>query len=79
MTLLKTDIDLSKTEEAEERFAPEAKQVEACAFQAQGVGSSPIRSTNDWEVEKLKNGDFNIKQVNTTIAGRDYNRLSVIT
>lgn len=37
----------NSTVEGEEIYAPEAKQVEACDFQSQGVGSSPIRSTND--------------------------------
>lgn len=36
--------------EAEERYAAEAKQVEARDFQSQGAGSSPVRNTNNNEM-----------------------------
>lgn len=65
MTLKKNDIDLGKaTEEAEERFAPEAKMVEALDFQSRRAGSNPVgstdcRNTNDWCV--ISNGnDFTV-------------------
>lgn len=80
MTLLKNDIELSsKTEEAEERNTPEGKLVEPIDFQSVGAGSNPVGSTNDWQVEKLNNGDFNIKKTCAIIDGREYNRLSVMT
>lgn len=68
-----------ETEEAEERNAPEAKQVEACAFQAQRAGSSPVGSTDDWCVEKIGNRDFNIIKTTATICGRDHGRLGIQT
>lgn len=73
------DIIVDQPEEAEERYAPEAKRVEACAFQAQGAGSSPVGSTNDWYVQKIGNGDFNIIKTTVAICGRDQSRLSIRT
>lgn len=71
MTLNKNHTDLeTKTEEAEERNAREAKQVEAPDFHSGRVGSSPIAST-----------DCFFKKVSFTIAiinGREYSRLSVL-
>ena len=80
MTSLKNDIELgNKTEEAEERNAPEGKLVEPTDFQSVGADSNPVGSTKDWQVEKMNNGDFNIKKTCATIDGREYNRLSVMT
>lgn len=61
-----------KTEEAEETLVPEAKQVEAAPFQGAGVGSSPIRDTNNntWR-------DCAVKQI--FIEGRPHSRLSFQT
>lgn len=79
MTLVKNDIELSKTEEAEEINAPEAKMVEACDFHSQGTGSLPVWSTtSDWEVEKCGNSDFNIKKIDRQVAEITTARLSVL-
>lgn len=72
------DIELTKTEEADEINAREAKQVEACAFQAQGAGSSPVASTNDWWIES-KGNDFEVKRRDINIGGNFTGRYSVLT
>lgn len=80
MTLLKNDIELSSTEEAEERNTPEVEVVRDLALSTQALaGSRPVGSTDNWEVEKLRNGDFNIKKACAIIDGKGYNRLSVMT
>lgn len=87
MTLKKNDIELSKTEEAEETNVPVAKLVKASPFQGDIVGSGPIRDTEnfvswhttaDWEVEKCGNSDFNIKKIGRQVAGITTARLSVL-
>lgn len=79
MNLQKNDIELPKTEEAEETNVPVAKLVKASLFQGDIVGSNPIwNTTNDWEVEKCDNGDFNIKRIDIQAAGRTISRLSVL-
>lgn len=83
MTLIKNDIELSgKTEEAEERNAPEAKMVEAPDFHSGRTGSNPVWSTdikkdNDWQVEACGN-DFSIKTIDRQVAGINTSRLSVL-
>lgn len=78
MTRLTNDITKNEsTKEAEERNAPEAKLVEATDFQSVGASSNLVGSTNDWCTEKCGN-DFNIKRINTRVAGNDYSRLSVL-
>jgi hypothetical protein len=59
------------TEEAEERNAREAKQVEASDFHSGEAGSSPVASTKD-----MKNW-FKINCTTIAVAGRDMARLSV--
>ena len=87
MILIKNDIELSKTEEAEETNVPVAKLVKASPFQGDIAGSSPVRDTNnfigwnataDWSVEKCNNGDFNIKYTDRQVAGITTTRLSVL-
>lgn len=84
MTLVKNEIELDKTKEAEEINAPEAKMVEALPFQGRGLGSLPNWSTNDFEGlnkndwrDKCGN-DFSIKMVDRQVAGINTSRLSVL-
>lgn len=59
-----------ETIEAEEINAPEAKRVEACVFQTQEMGSSPIWSTGfKWQVEEHT----------VNIDGRNHTRLRIKT
>ena len=82
MTSKNTILDLeTKTEEAEEtKFVPEAKQVEACDFQSQKTGSSPV-----WDADVIvgkRNKDitgFNWTMKQDMIDGRIYSRLSFQT
>ena len=80
------DIIASKTEEAEEIYAPEAKMVEAPDFHSGRAGSIPVWSTvmKDW-YEGNKKTDvsgagikFNCTTITNTIAGRDFSRLGVL-
>lgn len=43
--MIQKDTIVTLTEEAEERYAPEAKRIEALPFQGRGTGLSPVRST----------------------------------
>lgn len=72
------DID-NKTEEAEERNAPEAKVVEASHFQCERAGSSPVGSTKGDEMIIGKQNTFNWTKKDFVIAGRAQSRLSVLT
>lgn len=77
MNLSTTDIGsmTTKTEEAEERNAREAKMVEASDFHSGEAGSIPVASTNDY---MKGNWNFNIDTKTTVIAGRSYSRLSLV-
>lgn len=68
MKFKQNDIVVDQLKEAEERNAPEAKQVEALLFHSKGTGSSPVRSTDNWYVETA-----------TTICGRNQGRLGIRT
>jgi hypothetical protein len=79
MKNLNNDIINSSTEEAEETYAPEAKQVEALPFHGRGTGSSPVRSTrdaDDWRVDPCGN-DFSVIKKTAIIGGNAFSRLSL--
>ena len=77
MTFIQNDIELGKTEEAEERNATEVKVVETSDFHSEEASSNLVGSTNDWQTEKC-GGDFTIKTINRQVAGENYSRLSVL-
>lgn len=73
------DKDATTTKEAEERNATEAKRVEACVFQTQGAGSSPVGSTMDkfFYTKLLRDTERDIlnKMVETALStNRSYNQ-----
>jgi hypothetical protein len=75
MNLVNRDIDTgTKTEEAEERNAREAKMVEATDFHSVGAGSNPVASTKN---NCMRKENFNIDWTTNVIAGRSYSRLSL--
>lgn len=67
------DIICTKTEEAEERNAAQAKVVEATDFQSVERGSTPLGSAKG-----TKEKNWNLVAMTDTIGGRDFSRLSVL-
>ncbi len=66
--------------EEEEKTPRSSSEQGHFPFTEKITGLNPVRGTtnNNWCVESTGN-DFNIKKIDTTIAGRDYSRLSVLT